>query len=181
MYEVEVKVPADHDAVRPRLRNQGANQLAAVSQMDTYYDAPDRNFALTDEALRIRREIPPDGTAVARLTYKGQLVDPDSKTREEIETMLTDADEMASILERLGYDPAATVEKDRERYAYRELVVTLDDVAGLGEFVEVEIETETDLDTAREAAFDVLRDLDLDPADQIRTSYLELHLENERG
>jgi adenylate cyclase class 2 len=179
MYEVEVKVPADHAAVRARLEDHGAECLGAVSQTDTYYDAPDRDFASTDEALRIRREDPAEGSAVARLTYKGPLVDADSKTREEAETELTDAGEMVTILEGLGYEAAAVVEKDRERYAYRGFAVTLDDVDGLGEFVEVETETEADIDAARETAFEILRDLGLDPADQVRTSYLGLLLENE--
>jgi adenylate cyclase class 2 len=178
MYEVEVKVPADHAAVRSRLEDRGAERLGAVSQTDTYYDAPDRDFASTDEALRIRREDPADGSPGARLTYKGPLVDPESKTREEAETTLTDADEMAAILVGLGYEAAAVVEKDRERYAYDGFVVTLDDVAGVGRFVEVETQTESAVDAAREAAFEILRDLDLDPADQVRTSYLGLRLEN---
>jgi adenylate cyclase class 2 len=178
MYEVEVKVPADNAAVRSRLEANGAEYLGAVSQTDTYYDAPDRDFASTDEALRIRREVPDEGAPGARLTYKGPLVDPASKTREEAETTLTDADEMAAILAELGYEPAATVEKERERYTLAGFDVTLDRVAGLGEYVEVETETETAVDDAREAAFDVLRDLGLDPADQVRTSYLGLSLEN---
>ncbi len=179
MYEVEVKIPADHDTVRSRLRHQGAERQGAVSQTDTYYDAPDRDFAVTDEALRIRHEVPADGSTVSRLTYKGPIVDPESKTREEAETTLTDADEMATILEGLGYEPTAVVEKDRDRYVYEGFLVTLDYVAGVGEFVEVETETNTDIHAARETAFEILRDLDLDPTDQIRTSYLELLLTND--
>ena len=58
MYEVEIKVPADLDATRERLREVGAERVAAKRQRDTYYDAPHREFAETDEALRIRRETP---------------------------------------------------------------------------------------------------------------------------
>jgi len=55
MYEVEVKVPADLDAVRERLADAGAGRVATVAQADTYFDAPHREFAETDEALRVRR------------------------------------------------------------------------------------------------------------------------------
>lgn len=51
--------------------------------------------------------------------------------------------------------------------------VTLDSVTDLGEFVEVERESD-DIETAREGAFSVLHELNLDPGEQIRTSYLEL-------
>jgi len=60
MYEVEVKVPADLEAVRDRLEALEATPRGAVVQVDTYYDAPHREFAETDEALRIRSERPED-------------------------------------------------------------------------------------------------------------------------
>jgi len=176
MYEVEVKVRADHDAVRNRLAELDARSLGRVTQEDTYYDAPHRDFAETDEALRIRRESADNETAVA-LTYKGPLLDDTSKSREEHEITADDREELAAILDGLGFEPAATVAKERHRYAVRDYTVALDTVDGLGEFVEVETETDTaDIDDAREGAFDVLRTLGLDPENGIRTSYLGLLL-----
>ncbi|WP_135822645.1 class IV adenylate cyclase [Halostella litorea] len=178
MYEVEVKVRADHDAVRDRLGDIGGERVGRVVQEDTYYDAPHRDFAATDEALRIRRERPADADdCEARVTYKGPLVDDASKTREEFETGVADGETMAAVLDGLGFDPAATVRKERERYAVGDYVVTLDAVDGLGEFVEVETETdEAGVDAAREGAFDLLDRLGLDPDEGIRTSYLGLLL-----
>ena len=180
MYEVEVKVRADLDAVRARLATLGAEHEGWVDQRDVYYDAPHCEFAETDEALRVRHESVPvdggaDGSATTRLTYKGPLVESASKTREEHETAVVDPDALAGVLEGLGFRPAATVEKERERYRVDDYTVTLDRVAGLGEFVEVERGADADgVDAAREGAFAVLRDLDLDPDDQLRTSYLGL-------
>jgi adenylate cyclase class 2 len=178
MYEVEVKVPADHEAVRDRLAELGADSVNEVTQEDTYYDAPHREFAETDEALRVRREDPTEGDAFAELTYKGPLVEAESKTRREVETVVEDDEAADDILGALGFDPAATVRKERERFALAGYTVTLDAVDGLGEFVEVEteVEGEADVESAREAAYDVLRDLGLDPEEQIRTSYLGLLL-----
>ncbi|MFC4245832.1 class IV adenylate cyclase [Natribaculum luteum] len=180
MYEVEVKVPAELESVRDRLAELEADPLATVVQEDTYYDAPHRSFPDTDEALRIRRERRRDdsGDGIVRITYKGPLVDDDSKTREEVETGVDDAEEMAAILANLGFDPAATVQKTRERFALEGYTITLDVVDGVGEFVEVETETDEDeIDAARDGAFDVLERLGLDPDEQLRTSYLELALE----
>ena len=175
MYEVEVKVRADHDDVRERLAELGAEPVNAVTQVDTYYDAPHREFAETDEALRVRRE----GDATTRLAYKGPLVEDASKTREEHETAVADAQAVRGILDGLGFAPAAVVEKRREVYGYAGYTVVLDDVADLGEFVEVETEAgEAAIDDAREGAFELLRELGLDPGDQIRTSYLGILLED---
>ena len=189
MYEVELKVRADHGAVHDRLDVLGATRVGRVSQVDTYYDAPHRDFAETDEALRVREETAVagrgdeqggrgDGTET-RVTYKGPLVERESKTREEAETAVADADAMRAVLDGLGFDPAATVEKERERYRAEGYTVTLDAVDGLGEFVEVETEVSgnAEVEAAREGATALLERLGLDPKAGIRTSYLGLLLE----
>jgi len=178
MYEVEVKVAADLERVAERLDELGATQTGDVVQVDTYYDAPHRDFAETDEALRVRRETS-EGETEARITYKGPLVEAESKTREEAETRVEDGETADAIFENLGFAPAATVRKDRRFYRYDGYTVTLDAVEGVGEFVEVETETDEDgVEAAREGAFAVLRELGLDPDEQTRTSYLGLLLED---
>lgn len=178
MYEVELKVRADHGPVRDTLQGLGAEFVDTVRQVDTYYDPPHRDFGETDEALRIRRGTA-DGERVL-LTYKGPLVDRSSKTREEVETTLDDGDAVDEIFDRLGFEPVATVEKDRTTYAHGGYTVTLDEVVGLGQFVEVET-TADDVEPAREGARDLLGELGLDPDEHVRTSYLELLLAGDEG
>ena len=176
MYEVEVKVRADHETVRAALQERDARRIGTVAQSDVYYDAPHRNFAETDEALRIRREVSPDDSETV-LTYKGPLVEDESKTREEIETPLVSRDDFETILDALGFEPAATVEKERERWHLDGYVVSLDRVNSLGQFVEVEAEAAEDaIESTREGGYAVLQSLGLDPESQIRTSYLGLLL-----
>ncbi|QAU12445.1 class IV adenylate cyclase [Halorubrum sp. BOL3-1] len=190
MYEVEIKVPADLDATRERLREVSAERVAARLQRDTYYDAPHREFSETDEALRIRRETPlsdgvssaeTDRDASATVTYKGPLLDDASKTRAEHETGVDDGEALAAALSGLGFEPAATVEKRREFWSYDGFTVTLDAVTGLDEYVEIEreVDEEREVDAAREAAVEALDRLGLDADDQVRTSYLGLLLAGE--
>ena len=198
MYEVEIKVPADLDATRERLREVGAERVGAKRQRDTYYDAPHREFAETDEALRIRRETPlageggssagDDGASseeppdpAATVTYKGPLLDAASKTRTEHETGVDDGEALAAVLSGLGFEPAATVEKRREFWSYDGFTVTLDAVTGLDEYVEIEreVEAESEVDATREAAVEALDRLGLDANEQVRTSYLGLLLAGE--
>jgi len=177
MYEVELKVRADHNAVRDRLTDLGATHLGVVGQTDTYYDAPHRDFAETDEALRLRTEEGADEERTTRLTYKGPLVEEASKTRQEIETTVPDADAVDGIFQSLGFGPVATVRKERDRYELGGYHVVLDDVDGLDRFVEVEASAdEDDLEAVRDGARAVLERLDLDPDAQIRASYLGMFL-----
>jgi len=188
-----MKVRADHDDVRERLRAGEASLSGVAFQEDTYYDAPHREFAETDEALRVRREADlgadapvgvdavadalDDGEFDARVTYKGPLVEAASKTREEFETGVDDDEAMGRVFEALGFSPAATVAKRRECWSLSDATVTVDDVAGLGTFVECETASaDADVDRARERVASTLRELGLDPDEQIRTSYLGLLL-----
>jgi len=179
MYEVELKVAADHAPVRERLATLDAESLGAVEQVDTYFEHPVREFAETDEAFRIRRETS-DGDTETRMTYKGPLIEAASKTREELETTVGDHATVEAIFEELGFEAVETVGKHRERFEHDGYTVTLDTVDGLGEFVEVETEADA-LEPARRGAVALLRELGLDPDDQIRTSYLGLVLERSTG
>lgn len=174
MYEVEMKVRADHESVIPELDAAGASLRKSVEQIDVYFDAPHRDFAARDEALRLRKEITA-GETTAVLTYKGPRMDSDSKTRAEHETTVGSPTALREALSALGFAPAATVEKTRDRYALGEFTISLDAVEGLGEFVEVEMTVTAEaIEQAQGEVASTLETLGLDPGDQITTSYLEL-------
>jgi adenylate cyclase class 2 len=193
VYEVELKVRTAHEPVRDALADRGISLGSRIGQADTYYDAPTRDFAETDEALRLRRMARMNeavnrdvGAAVTAaveegqttLTYKGPRLGEGSKTREEIETSVGDGDAVATMLTRVGFEEVATVRKIRERATIDAMTITLDTVAGLGEFVEVErTVSEDEIDAARSAVEACMAELGLDPSAGIRTSYLGLQLD----
>ncbi|MCL9817330.1 class IV adenylate cyclase [Natronocalculus amylovorans] len=177
MYEVEIKIETDHGPVRDQLRKRGATETDHRTQIDTYYNAPHRDFAETDEALRIRREKTAD-SETNKVTYKGPLIEAESKTRLEHETIVADGNTLDQALQALGFTPAATVEKERTFYEIDGYTITLDSVSELGEFVEIETEAEAAaIEAAREGATELLTTLGLDASEQIRTSYLGMLLE----
>lgn len=190
MYEVELKIRASHDRIESALTEANSTYVGHVEQRDTYYNAPHRDFATTDEALRIRREErdvsdeADTATSTTKLTYKGPRIDATSKTREEYEVAVADDTTVAAIFDELGFDPAATVVKHRDIYTFRHSddtthTVVLDNVRDLGEFVEAEAttSTESDVPTVRSDLTDTIRTLGLNPDDQIRSSYLGLLLD----
>jgi adenylate cyclase class 2 len=180
MLEVEMKFPgADFAAAERRLGEWGAAADAGVTEADHYFNAPDRDFARTDEALRLRR--------IGRanfVTYKGPKRGTQGKTRTEIEVPLADgdavADDFGRLLVHLGYRPVAVVTKHRRLYHLRrdgfDLEVCLDEVDGLGRFAEVEIRApEEQADTAQQVLRRTAAELGLPERDE-RRSYLELLL-----
>lgn len=177
MIEIEVKVRADHRQVKAALKEMGARSVGVEKQSDTYYNSPHRNFAETDEALRIRCV-----NGASELTYKGRKLDTVSKTREEFETAV-DGDAARNILLSLGFTQSGYVRKSRDVYRYKDFIICLDKVDGLGEFVEVELMAESgpgsDIEFHRKRIFEFLQKLGIHESGSIRTSYLEMLLEKQ--
>ena len=193
MYEVELKFPVvDLPALERRLATLAKRFYAPVDQVDRYFNHPCRDFAQTDEALRLRL----DGDAVV-ITWKGPRIDATSKTRREIELplaagMATGGDarqpsartiaQWTELLEALGFRPVATVAKRRRpahvHWQGMEVDVALDSVAGVGEFLELELQaSEADVPQARSCLESLARELGCWPPE--RRSYLELLLESQ--
>ncbi|PQO43028.1 class IV adenylate cyclase [Blastopirellula marina] len=179
-FEVELKFPVDDlRRVESALAGLGAQVEIPVKQSDFYYGHPSRDFAQTDEALRIRRV-----GSKSIITYKGPKIDETTKTRREIEVPLVSGSEGAAniieILDALGFSQVAEVTKNRRKanltFADQDVEVALDEVKGLGQFVELEISTdEAGVDAARTVINDLAAKLGLSGSE--RRSYLELILE----
>ncbi|MFO0814564.1 MAG: class IV adenylate cyclase [Gemmatales bacterium] len=140
MLEVEMKFPVtDLAATLAQIARLGFQATLTRNEEDRYYNAPDRDFAITDEALRIRQV----GDA-CRLTYKGPKLGLHGKIRKEHEVDLTvgSAQMMHKILLDLRYQPSIEVKKLRTFYhhvAQKDIEVSLDEVKGLGTFIELEL------------------------------------------
>ncbi len=166
MIEVEVKARSPPD-IEAKIAGLGGELIGVENHLDLYFNSPFRDFAQTDEALRIR--IKEEG---ARLTYKGPKLDSETKSRRELTVRVDDAEALESILESVGFSRAAVVKKRRTKYALGEATLAVDEVEGLGSFIEVELSGGEDWVGQKRAALDILARLGL--PESIRESYLEL-------
>lgn len=115
-----------------KLKGMGANAWGPVREEDFYYNHPCRDFASTDEAVRLRVR---DG----RLTvaYKGPRLGV-GPLKERVELEVEASGPVREVIEWLGFRLVARIVKDRHYIDYRGHTITLDVVDGLGCFVEVE-------------------------------------------
>lgn len=152
MLEVESKYKSPgNDKVEKALARLGARKVWGGAMEDVYYAHPSRDFGRTDEALRLRKT-----EEASELTYKGPRMQSQTvKAREEITLRTDNPLAVTRIIERLGFKESFVVRKNRSSYILDKLKVELDDVEGLGEFVELEVLTESPerseqlMDTAR--------------------------------
>jgi adenylate cyclase class 2 len=189
VYEVELKFPvSDAAALERDLIAVGGRFRAPVEQVDRYFAHPCRDFAATDEALRLRRT----GADVA-ITWKGPRIDATSKTRREIELAVAAVapaagpatfERWTGLLEALGFRQVREVAKRRRIAAVAwegaEVEASLDAVAGLGDYLELELQAAADaVPLARGRLESLARRLGCGPAE--RRSYLELLLSSAVG
>ena len=203
MYEVEQKYPvADVKAIEDRLSRLGASWHGTAEQVDRYFNHPSRDFAVTDEALRLRST-----AAGVAITWKGPRLDATAKTRREIELPLALAavpaaaqalaavpaaaqalaavpamlDHWTELLEALGFRRVREVAKRRRlatvAWEGAAIEVALDHVADLGDFMELELQADASGIAPAAARIESLaRELGCSNAEP--RSYLEMLLSN---
>jgi adenylate cyclase, class 2 len=211
-YEVEMKFPAvDSATLQSRLAEFGATFAAPQSEVDVYFAHPARDFAKTDEALRIRRKgdcpdfrlsgdcpnfrLSENGTVPLNpegshnfITYKGPKIDAATKTRREIDLPISPGEQSAQawtdLFEALGFSPVGEVRKSRRKarveWQGRGIEISLDEVAGLGVYVELELIAEAEaVDAARSSILSLAEAIGLEGSE--RRSYLELLMAKRGG
>src|SRR6185295_3103461 len=111
-WEVEQKFRLTDSSLESQLIALGARFHAPLDQTDHYFRHPCRDFAQTDEALRLR-QVGDENV----ITYKGPKIDLLTKTRRELELPLTTGqltiDQFTELLAALGFTPVATEKKQR--------------------------------------------------------------------
>lgn len=172
MYEIEAKVRVDDlEGVRKRLVEEGAEKIGEASQHDVYYNAPHRDFAATDEALRVRYT-----AGAPEITYKGpKIASAGIKARREINVGVDSGEKFEELLELLGFRRSASVAKRREEFRLRGATIALDSVEGLGTFVEIEVMAEENREEAEAPIYELEEILGV-RGTHITDSYLELLL-----
>lgn len=176
--ELEAKVAvADLAEVERRLIAAGADRIGRWSETDRFFDSDDRRLKNGDSALRLReRKCLDDDRVFRRLTFKGPQQSGVMKTRREIE-IAVDADDAiattSALLTAVGFREMISYSKLRTSWQCGVCTVELDEVPGVGTFVEVE---GPDEETIR----DVLASLNLGDREIIKRSYLSMVIEKGR-
>ncbi|MFN3384846.1 MAG: class IV adenylate cyclase [Archaeoglobaceae archaeon] len=140
-------------------------------ECDLYFSHPCRDFAKTDEALRLRIE------KKVKMTYKGPKIDDETKTREEVNVLVDNFENAVKLLELLGFKKFRWVKKVRKIFVLDNAIICVDQVEDLGDFIEIEVQEFSD----KGKIFEIAEMLGYSKEESIRSSYLELILEKEKN
>ena len=178
MIEVETKLKIDCvGPIEERIKELIGAYKGEKTEIDLYFDHPNMQILSGGRALRVR-----DADGKYRLTYKGPKKDDETTSREEIEIGIESAREMIEILDELGFYEICKVKKLRKTYLLKDLIITLDNVADLGEFIEVEGKASNDreFEAKKDEIFKLLKKLGLSTGEISQRSYLEMLLDGKR-
>jgi len=196
MYETEIKIKLRDDSeTRKKLLQMGAQFKYFMHNSDKYYNflSAGKDFAKTDEALRLRSTILMDPLSKQKieekhdLTYKGPKLNTSVKTRIEYESEVQNADMIHKIIGALGFDLVIEIPKEREVFEIMfdttHYTVLIDKIEGLsGYYLEAEIMVpeEKAIPEAKQKLVHFVSKLGYTETDSIRESYLELVMKNKK-
>lgn len=179
LIEVEIKAKIkSFNKIKEILIQMGAVQKKVIVMEDYYFKHPNKDFAKTDEALRLRKT-----NEKKYLTYKGPKIDELTKTREEIEVEIDEIEKFKVILIKLGFIEVPRILKKREIYEINKIKICLDEVQFIGKYIELEIEAINDQDRINKVdkLIKFAESIGIKKEDFIRKSYLELVKDEIKG
>lgn len=177
--EVEVKIPLRglEDAIN-RLEQCGFCLAGTRREEDVYYNSALYDLRKHDKALRIRRVTDLDtGETRAEFNCKGPKLDPVSVSRTELEMNLETPEILERILEQITFLPVpCAVRKTRALYTRGRIAAAVDQVEGLGEYLELEMiaRGEDQKPACLKEIEAVMKELGYEQKDTIRSSYLSM-------
>lgn len=168
MYEVEAKVPltkADFQRLKKEIPRIAILKKRIISK-DRYYGSLKKAFF-----LRIREE---NKKPVLNIKFKkrGEGIE----MNQEIELPLTSASKFHQFLKKLNIPFAAKKEKRGSYFALKNIQIELNEIRGLGAFLEIEhrVETQAEIPKAKKALIETFKMLGFSPKDFEEKYYLEM-------
>lgn len=160
--EVEIKIEVNNlKEIRKNVAVEG-KLVKSIKQVDDYYVPCQRDFFAQKphpvEWLRVRTN--PDKTIFEYDKSINKKANGHQDYAEEYETEISSPDEFRKILNFLDFKKVVTVDKQREYWMCNDIEIALDDIKGLGYFVEAEAKGDfKTMEEAREACIRFLEKL----------------------
>lgn len=166
--EIEVKARVTNkEVIISRLSAWECVLSEPIEQHDTIYvnfDSDYTTYMPGTNFLRIRKT--PTKTY---FTLKQPQTNELDNIEKEVE--ISDAGTFAEALQLMGYHEVIRVHKVRRKTQYRDMEICLDEVDGLGTFIEIEMMSDEDAEYVQEKLFEVLQLLGVSREDQVFQGY----------
>ncbi|MBS3076105.1 class IV adenylate cyclase [Candidatus Pacearchaeota archaeon] len=160
--EIELKFFLENPEKTIQALNEKAEPIKEDYQKDIYYLPVHRNFIEkkpVSEWLRIR-----EAKNKSSINYKRWHNDKaNAISCDEFETSIENIEHLKNILNRLDFKELIIVEKIRKNWKYKNTIISIDKITGLGHFIEIEIEKHEfeKIEKAKKYLYEILGELNL--------------------
>ena len=171
MIEIEAKFKISDDITRDELlailKDQLIAQISSKRQIDTVFLLPeqvDAPIVPGSKIMRVRDVLNPE-TGELRLSLMTLKVEGQIKlASDEYEFAVNDGNAARQMLTVLGWQEVVTVDKVRLESKTEDYTVCIDEVVGLGLFIELEVLTEDSVDVKniQQQMYNFLKNLNID-------------------
>lgn len=168
MREIEVKAKLrEKETLLQKASDMGIKFGPAIVQDDTTYETTIPKDDPNWNIFRIRKQ---DGKNILTMKFKASSR---SRDNHERETIIDQPEEVVVMLERVGYKFGVRIKKLRQFAKYNDLELCIDEVEGLGSFIEIEklADDEADVDEVQKNLWTVLEKLGVSSEDRIHKGY----------
>lgn len=166
--EIEVKAKVkDFEIIKNKLKEFGCELSLPVIQHDYIYNQKGvdlRNHSHNTPVLRIREQ----GEKIIFTLKKNRGNELDCI---EKELEINDKDAMKDIFKLLDYEETVEVHKKRIKTNYKDYEICLDQVDGLGSYVEIEKMSDEDGEKVQDELFNFLQTLGVSREDRVFNGY----------
>jgi len=133
--EVKFRLPRAEFLKRLEIAENKFGNSSASTQYDILFDNPKLKLRRNGKVLRLRTE-----GSKHYLTWKGKQLGKKQKykIKEEIEIEVSEYKKVLAILKKLGFVKSMVIKKQRQLFLMNKCKVCFDEVAILGNFIEIE-------------------------------------------
>ena len=165
--EIEIKFPLLNGANVVNRLKEIAKFKYEAHQIDEYFNAPHRDFTKKPrvcEWLRLR-------TSNGKYSINYKDYSPEIFCH-EFESEISSKDHFNSLLKALNFELLVTVDKTRKVFDFDDVEISVDEVADLGSYIELEYKgNKENVDEARAYLFDVLSKINAEVGTQDKRGY----------
>lgn len=164
--EIELKFyTSNFDNLRDILNKKEGKFINKYLERNIVFDTQERSLRKSNILLRLRSA---DKNVLCLKKSPSDAYEKNVKVWEELQTSITNPEELTSILLSLGYEIAFRYEKFREKWKYAECTICLD-ILPFGKFIEIE--------GKKDKIFSVAARLGLNIKDSTTKTYHQLNQE----
>ena len=171
MIEIESKFKISDDITRDELltilKDQLIAQISSKRQIDTVFLLPeqvDSPIVSGSKIMRVRDVLNPETGELRRSLMTLKVEGRTKLVSDEYEFAVDDGNAARQMLTALGWRKVVTVDKIRLESKTEDYTICIDEVAGLGLFIELEVLTEdsADVKNIQQQMYNFLKNLDID-------------------